>query len=158
MIVHGKYLVQGQVHQEHEQKAGHSTDDDALLLFPKISLQCLILPVGGALITRQSQELVAGIDNRLFHLCQAHQAGIVYHIGLLRGQVYPRLHHSIQFQQSLLQSRYAHGAGHAPDLEHDLIIYNIIACIFYGLLQIGKVEAFRIILDQGRLCCQVDRS
>ena len=128
-----------------------------LFFSAEILLPRFLLPVCGALFSGQSQELVTGVCDCLLHLRQAHQAGVVCHIGLLRGQVHPSLHHAIQFQQSRLQRGYAHGAGHAPYLEHDLIIYDIIACIPYGFLQIGELKPLRIILNRRRLRRQVNR-
>ena len=116
------------VHHGHEKNAGREADDDPPLLIRKVLLsqlsflfRCLF-----RLLSGNSYELVARVEDGLLHILQADHPGIVGNVGLLRRQVYLHLNHAIQLSQSRFYGSHAHGTGHAPYLEHSLLIDNIV--------------------------------
>ena len=116
------------VHHGHEKNAGCEADDNSPLLIRKVLLsqlpflfRCLF-----RLLSGNPYELVARFDDGLLHVLQAYHPGIVGNIGLLCRQVYLHINHAIQLSQGRFYGSHAHGTGHAPYLEHSLLIDNIV--------------------------------
>ncbi len=111
---------------------------------------------GDLLFSGRFPHAVAGVFDGLFEIGQGDFAGEVFDGGLLGGQVDKGGNDAADLLERFLDVGDAGGAGHAADIEGDLLHIDAIAGIGDGFDQFGRLDLARLELHRGLFAGQVD--